>query len=365
MIPVQEMKSVIVLGYGYEDLKESNNKKVVFNGQIVRDSYYSDFGLMKHFCIYENKYSEWIRDERICDLFQGEDCEIKIEVDQEFLNDDMLLESSDTMLSFRNKKCCVQFEGQFNSEEWDKGCSIRDMTYGLRDKIQERGNVSFACRDSDTVLNGFILRKEVEDCCAVFRDLESELIFELRECYYEAKNEILQENRHSVTFAFQTDDRVKVACRQYLDYFVQFLEDLGMESQANTYERLNEILFEVIPKDKNTALSKIKECLVVYLSLIDNREIETVDIYDNVAYMQLKANISHLKSQLMLAQATIEQKDVTIRLLKELNDKSEAEDKDKDGDLKLLDGVITVGEIDCRVLKLNLGRLLELLFRRK
>lgn len=160
MIPVQEMKSVIVLGYGYEDLKESNNKKVVFNGQIVRDSFYSDFGLMKHFSIYENKYSEWIRDEGICDLFQGEDCEIKIQVDQEFLNDDMLLESSDTMLSFTNKKCCVQFEGKFNSEEWDKGCSIRDITYGLRDKIQERGNVTFACQDSETVLNGFILRKE-------------------------------------------------------------------------------------------------------------------------------------------------------------------------------------------------------------
>lgn len=170
-------------------------------------------------------------------------------------------------------------------------------------------------------------------------------------------------NEYAVLFEFNVDDRIKVACKQYLDYFVQFLQDLGIDSCSNTYEQINKILFEVVPKDKTIALSRIKECLILYLNLINNDEIEKVHCYDNIAFIQLKANIHHLKSQLMLAQATIREKELTINMVKDLVD--EKHDNKNEKEVEILNGVVTVGSIDCKAFKFNLGQLIKILFRRK
>jgi hypothetical protein len=148
---------------------------------------------------------------------------------------------------------------------------------------------------------------QVESAERTIREQEERLFYLLNQYYDEVEKNIFDKD-NSIVFRFSVQKELKTPCKQYLDYFVQFLEDIGIGAHANTYEDMNKLLFEIIPDNKQIALKHIAECLMLYLNLMDNKEIERYDDYNNVAYMQLKANISHLKTQLMLAQATIEQK---------------------------------------------------------
>ena len=127
---------------------------------------------------------------------------------------------------------------------------------------------------------------------------------------------------------------------------------------------MNKLLYEIIPDNKQVVLKNIADCLMLYLNLTDNKEIDEYDDYHNIAYMQLKSNICHLKSQLMLAHATIEQKQITIELMKNEIKRIESDVKRDSKDFEFLNGVVTVGGLDCKVFKINLGQLLKLLTRK-
>ena len=99
-------------------------------------------------------------------------------------------------------------------------------------------------------------------------------------------------------------------------YFNQFLNDLGIEAETEIKEQAKSTLFKVTPKDKNEALDRIKDALQVYFNLPGISETDFANMNNgDMAFVQLQANIMHLKSQLIFANATIQLKEAVIQTL--------------------------------------------------
>jgi len=120
----------------------------------------------------------------------------------------------------------------------------------------------------------------------------------------------------SVITFFKFPAPVKAACEQYLIYFAQFLNDLGIKAESEIKEEAGRVLFSVTPQDGPAALEKIKEALEAYLDLPQNPEFSTAaGDFPDAAVAQLKANVFFLQSQLALGQAMLQTKDATIEAL--------------------------------------------------
>lgn len=120
----------------------------------------------------------------------------------------------------------------------------------------------------------------------------------------------------SVVAFFDFPDAVRVPCEQYLLYFAQFLKDLGLEARTELQHEAGRVMFSVIPTSENEALDRIREALAVYLQLPDGANLNSSPAFiPEIHVQQLAANIQHLRGQLILAQAIIQQKDLSIQHL--------------------------------------------------
>jgi len=130
--------------------------------------------------------------------------------------------------------------------------------------------------------------------------------------YHETILSFSGKGKHSVDIVLDLPPDVRVACEQYLLYFVQFLRDLGVEASSELKHDAGKVLFSVTPDDKDEALDKIRTALEVYLCLPSGKLAVVGD--DPVEIQRLSANIHHLQGQLMLAHATLQHKDAAIQL---------------------------------------------------
>jgi hypothetical protein len=118
-----------------------------------------------------------------------------------------------------------------------------------------------------------------------------------------------------VTF-FEFPPSIRAACEQYLVYFGQFLEDLGIHADSEIKRHAGSVMFCVTPSDGPTALAAIRDALEAYLQLPTAPELHDarLDTRDP-ALTQLKANVRFLQSQLELSRAIVEAKDATIQAM--------------------------------------------------
>lgn len=186
----------------------------------------------------------------------------------------------------------------------------------------------------------------------------------------------------SVVIYFDFPIEVRVACEQYLLYFIQFLHELGIDTTAELKHDIGGILFAVTPTTAEDALDKIRLALEIYLHL-PSSSIKDISSADGIEIQRLAANIHHLKGQLALASAIIQAKDATIEAqrvtiqqqarllsgdvvldsLKVSNDRLEAKDKEE-----ILEGIFSITEYKGKGFELNLAeivRRLKQLFRRE
>lgn len=97
---------------------------------------------------------------------------------------------------------------------------------------------------------------------------------------------------------FDFPDELKIPCEQYLLYFAQFLQDLGINATSNLKEEAGKVLFSVTPTDDVEALDKISEALAVYLNLPSS----PIVYDDSFASMRLQAEIERLQSSQRIAE---------------------------------------------------------------
>lgn len=136
----------------------------------------------------------------------------------------------------------------------------------------------------------------------------------LRQIHQEAEQSLSARLRaDSVVMYFDFPGEVRIACEQYLLYFVQFLHELGIDAAAELKHDPGGILFAVTPTTAQDALDKVRIALEIYLRL-PSGSIKDASSTDGIEIQRLAANLHHLKGQLALASAIIQSKDATIEM---------------------------------------------------
>lgn len=299
--------------------KGPNSPLLIVNGIAAKESHI--FYRKK-----SEKLSATIYDSQICDILASatvadiehhfERLEFPWEVDW-----NPHLDSVEFCFSIQRKDFpCVEIKLCPNFEEWANPYSIAEYAEAIERVIKAgwRRGASFYLAD-ESPCGGFGLRYRLTATSrkAIVRDVITKYVQMMKEIS-EAAEKILvaSARRNSLTTFFSFSPAIRTACEQYLLYFIQFLDDLGIKADAEIKEDAQRVLFSVSPADGPTALVQVREALDLYLQLPGMPDSVTSTLtHPNVASQQLQANIFHLKSQIMLAQATLTAKDATIEAL--------------------------------------------------
>ena len=135
-------------------------------------------------------------------------------------------------------------------------------------------------------------------------------------------------------FDFPPD--VRVVCEQYLQYFVNFLQDVGVKATANIeHDKLGRTLFKVQPENPKIALATIREALEIYLELPMSPLVDEENISDSKMLI-LRAEINTLKTRLDLAQIKQIETEKRAYLQSELIDAQKKILKEKDNQIQTL-----------------------------
>jgi hypothetical protein len=265
----------------------------------------------------------------------------------------------------------VEFEMNPDWEVWAKPYSISQYARVLKEVVKESrlAGVSYFETDREMISNGFGIRcrikvgnskagVEVNRCAGILKTV----------CEVVEKRLIEAARENSVSTFFHFPLGVKTSCEQYLLYFVQFLEDLGISANAEIKEDAQRVLFSVTPLDGPSALEQVRKALEIYLKLPGMPEFgNTAESYPNLAVQQLQANILHLQSQLTLAKASMQVKDATIESLQLSNYQYRqllgSEEKAKNQSETLIGDTIHVTKLEGKGVKVDLPLILKRLKR--
>lgn len=204
----------------------------------------------------------------------------------------------------------------FDMASWSRGWTLRDHVIAMKSIVE---NSPF--RESIIMHTADPARSFTVGCMA--RSLDSLLGDEVQHWQnllssIESEATSLLEARQkseSLITAFRFPPSVSTACEQYLLYFVQFLQDLGIDVEGEVQHRAADVLFRVTPiNGKTETLKRIREALDIYLDLPSNPTFEEeASQLSDVAVRHLEFSVHQLKSQLALARMFLDTKDATIR----------------------------------------------------
>ncbi len=254
---------------------------------------------------------------------------------------------------------------------WNKPWSVSQVAILLKKNVEKLGNpqLKYWQREEDTLLEGFgivympksndgIIELDLKHAGDLLEALLEESLTEMSEAY----------ETNSIVTYFQFPEEIKIASKQYLIYFAQFLSDIGITADTEIKEELSKTLFKVTPKDGKESLDKIREALTLYLNTPgDENALTILETNSDVAAIQLNANILHFKSQLMLAQSAMQMKDAAIESLKlsnyEYSKMLETKSKETNTE-EVIKGVVSVKDYDGSFFRIHLPEIFRKLKRK-
>lgn len=344
-----------------EDLKEH---LVLLNGEIVgkTEAYFNkDKGFHVYF---NNEIINLSIDNSIKDFFNFNITSFNFGLDTkefQYLN---WVKNDDYNVFFQQEmNCSLILLPQFL--EWDKPFSILHFLQELELSLKKDNIV--ADFSDDLIYEGILITFNIYPEKSIFQEYNRILKLVNNKCseiFYNLKENNLNNELLSV---FSFPQEIKQACEQYLIYFSKFLQDLGIEVVSKIDSQTKTTFFTVIPLDSGEALINIKKLLDIYLSIPQTNDLETYSLnYNDVSVQQLMANVYHLKSQLILANSIIQNKDATIESLKltTLHQNLIIDSKKSSNEEKAIDGLVTIGEFEWKGLKVNLAEVFRRLKRK-
>jgi hypothetical protein len=215
-----------------------------------------------------------------------------------------------------NNEIKLAFTFGFDIENWKQLWSMPDHVKEYTSVIDSLKTLGLAwCFRDESIVNGIEISFNLTDQNAIIQsEIESRLLF-LEQAHEQTLINLLSGiEPNAILTRFSFPEEVKVPCEQYLLYFIQFLRDIGIEATSQLREEAGDVLFSVTPVDQEEALENIKAALEIYLHLPSNPSITTfTSIETEIGVQRLVSNILHLNSQLVLANATIQQKDMLLQ----------------------------------------------------
>lgn len=210
----------------------------------------------------------------------------------------------------------IKFKFGFEMSQWRQLWSMLEHANSFRLVLEQvrSGNITWDSWNDEEPFNGFIASFPVSHQDVSIKSIIEYFLDPIDDAHLEVIN-ILSSQAHinSVAAYFKFPDSVKVSCQQYLVYFVQFLQDIGISATAELKEEAGKTLFSVTPTNKEQALSHVKTALDIYLRLPGAVSVYTPSLDSSIEIQRLTANIYHLKGQLALADAILQQKDQIIQ----------------------------------------------------
>lgn len=347
------------------DTKNEDQKRVSVNGDIGEHSYitvgrnrklwgfiYEDF-IVNYFV--KQNFSELSDSFEIFHFVLGSD-------DFDGFNIDIYTEES------HRRNDVIQLSLIINFEDWKSPYSISELAHTIKEcaLLNTRADIRFHQEDEEYVTNGFGLELLVLDRNIAIEDAVNDLLLYTKQMLLKAKK-VLAESHGIFSMVFNFPDGIKAPCEQYLMYFSQFLNDLGIKATNELTHQNGITLFSVVPESKDQALEVISDALATYLSLPEELSFHTENLqHKDIAVMQLESNVMHLKSQLMLAQSILQAKDATIQSLTLSNRQYQdliPEKNNSSTEENVIGEVVKVKEYDGKVVSVDLPRILRNLKR--
>lgn len=219
-----------------------------------------------------------------------------------------------TFIHFAASSFIIDLNYSFYLNTWDKGFTFKDFLSVFESILPDnyKNENLRAIVDDENVLS--LLSTFPYTSSPLYHQIER-FIEEINSIIKSAYLLLSANNEDSFISVFKFPESIKTPCQQYLMYFGQFLSDLGIEVETELKEQAHSTLFSVTPRNKNEALDKIKEVLEMYINIPNSDNFSNIDSSD-IAFIQVQANVMHLKSQIMFANAAIQMKDATIESLK-------------------------------------------------
>lgn len=220
----------------------------------------------------------------------------------------------------RVETCLLVFKFTKHFENWARPYSLKDYAAAVNAALQgsvERITYRANRLRGSLAVSGFSLVCRARSSENVISDEIGHWQEIVKSICSSAEKHLLKSiQKNSLVTFFDFPLEIRKSCEQYLIYFLQFLEDLGIESDSEIKEEAGRVLFSITPRDGPSALGRIRKALDVYLQLPRNREFSSVaEQFPDIAVVQLKSNVLFLQSQLELAKATIQAKDAAIQAL--------------------------------------------------
>lgn len=157
----------------------------------------------------------------------------------------------------------IKFELRPDWEKWAKPYSIAEYAETFEQVVKKSSMPDVRYYEADELVsNGFEIKCRMKSGNPLIKD-------EIRRCGQILKSTIedtekllaATARKNSVTTFFSFPPGVKTSCEQYLLYFVQFLEDMGIRADAEIKEDAQKVLFSVTPADGPSALEQIRQAL--------------------------------------------------------------------------------------------------------
>ena len=273
--------------------------------------------------------------------------------------------------SKRENKSFASVKVQVESEFWDKPFSMIEFANEIERNCYD--DIYYYQEDEETILNGFGIRLTFYDNSESVQKYFDKIFEAYENIFQAAENNLIKElNKSSLVSYFNFPPEIETACKQYLIYFTEFLNDIGVSADSNISTHLGQTIFTVTPANKNHALELIKDTLNMYLSLPSNPEIMQINIINqDIGVQQLFSNIQFLQSQLMLGNAIIQAKDTSIKSLeisnyqlKQIIDSKNIELEKQNQGEDLIKGIVSVNKFENKGISINFGELLRRIKRK-
>lgn len=263
----------------------------------------------------------------------------------------MTKETSSTELS-------ITFKYQIS--EWNKSFNFFKFSGYLEERLEEHGftveeltieyDVAFLSISVILEDEG-IAQSQIEQVIDKYRKISEEL------ASYLSNDDI----KHHLLRVFNFPKGYQHICSQYLVWFGEFLESVGISALISVNQHSHGTEIVVSSEHTEQMFHQIEVLFTQYLSL-PYAEFLPASNYEpspehQFILTQLQTQISHYKAQLEMKSASLQMKDTTIQSLQ--NQLLLLESMQGSEEVELLGGVVKIGEIEWGPIKISPKKLLD------